>query len=64
MTPKTLMYNVESTTLYIEASCKTMAAKYSSLVDLVKNLGYIQSCIDAQIDVKTMFYFSLHRRMP
>ena len=39
--------DAESTSNFIEATRRKIAAKYSSMVDLVKNPGYLQSCIEA-----------------
>ena len=41
--------DAESANAYIETSYKKMAAKYSGMVDLVKNPSYLQSWIDAHI---------------
>ena len=43
-----------STLAFISGACQKMAAKYSGMVDLVKSPGYMQSCIEAQIDRKSV----------
>ena len=44
--------NDASTLAFITGACQKMVAKYSCMVDLVKSPGYLQSCIEAQIEVR------------
>ena len=52
--PKPVLQDGKSASGYIEASYKQIAA-ILELVDLVKTLVYLQSCIDTQIEVSTKF---------
>ena len=49
----------ESSSAYIEAQCKRMAAKYEEFVDLVKEPGYLQSCLDSQIEVCFSYFLAM-----
>ena len=55
----------DATTLaFISGACQKMAAKYSGMVDLVKSPGYLQACIEAQIEVHSLAVYFPQKFLP